>query len=90
MSKITYFKDELKKELNIYNKNNYEKKLIVLNQKLDNLIFKKEETEIYFKQIDLLKMQKNKKNNQYFSGTILYLEEDIFNQNKTANSIAFH
>jgi len=90
LSKITYFKDELKKELNIYNKNNYEKKLIVLNQKLDNLIFKKEETEIYFKQIDLLKMQKNKKNNQYFSGTILYLEEDIFNQNKTANSIAFH
>ena len=80
--------NELETNLSIYQKNKNEKELIELHKKLKKLIFRKEETEIYYKQIDLLKQQKNKKNVQYFNGTVLYLNEDIFNQNKITKSIA--
>lgn len=85
--RMEFLRTELKTELPIYQKNKDEKELIELHKKLEKLIFRKQETEIFYKQIELLKQQKNKKNVQYFNGSILYLNEDIFNQNKTANSI---
>jgi inner membrane protein len=69
---------ELKKNLSIYKRNKLEKRLILLAQKLKKILFKNINTDIYYDQIDLLSKQKNKKNTQYFNGSILYLDKHLF------------
>ena len=69
---------ELKKNLSIYKRNKLEKRQILLSQKLKKILFKNINTDIYYDQINLLAKQKNKKNQQYFNGSILYLEKHLF------------